>query len=58
MMSKKISRKPTKTVKVTCTKCGREIRVSKGSRCHREELCYACIGKKGKKDENRTDKMS
>ncbi|KKL65223.1 hypothetical protein LCGC14_2157130 [marine sediment metagenome] len=45
-MSKKTSRKPTKTVKVTCKECGREIRVSKGSRCHREELCYACISNK------------
>lgn len=42
-MSKKISRKPTKTVKVTCTKCGRVVRVSKGSNCHDLGLCYACI---------------
>ncbi len=47
----KISRKSTKTVKVTCRKCGRVVRVSKGSECHREELCYACISKEGKKDE-------
>ena len=40
-----MSKKKTKTVKVTCKECGREIRVSKGSRCHREELCYACISK-------------
>ncbi len=43
-MSKKVSRKPTKTVKVTCQKCGREVRVSKDSNCHDLKLCYACIG--------------
>ncbi len=50
-MSKKVSRKPTKTVKVTCTKCGRVVRVSKGSRCHRRELCYACILNERKNDD-------
>ena len=44
-MSKKISRKKTKTVKFGCKECSREVRVSKGSRCHREELCYVCISK-------------
>ena len=47
-MSKKISRKPTKTVKVTCTECGRVVRVAKGSVCAMTELCYACVNKKGK----------
>lgn len=47
-MSKRISRKPTKTVKVTCTKCGRVVRVSKNSRCDREGLCYACLPKERK----------
>ncbi len=42
-MSKKISRKPTKTVQVTCSKCQRVVRVSKGSRCHTTGLCYACV---------------
>ncbi|KKL87413.1 hypothetical protein LCGC14_1934930 [marine sediment metagenome] len=41
-----MSKKKTKTVKVTCKECGREIRVSKGSRCHLTELCYSCIGNK------------
>ena len=50
-MSKKISRKPTKTVKVTCRKCGREVRVSKGSVCAMTELCYACVAKGGKNKE-------
>ena len=55
-MSKKTSRKPTKTVKVTCTECSREIRVSKGSRCHREELCYACISKEVEESNDSTGK--
>ena len=38
-----MSKKKTKTVKVTCRECGRVVRVSKGSQCHREQLCYACI---------------
>ena len=38
-----MAKKKTKTVKVTCTKCSRVVRVSKGSRCDREQLCYACI---------------
>ena len=45
-MSKKISRKKTKTVKVTCKDCGRVIRVSKGSVCDRGKICYACLDTK------------
>ena len=45
-MSKKISRKKTKTVKVTCKECGRVIRVSKGSVCDRGKICYACLDTK------------
>ncbi len=45
-MSKKISRKKTKTIKVTCKECGREVRVSKGSVCCRKEMCYACLDTK------------
>ena len=48
MSKKKTSRKPTKTVKFTCTHCKRVVRVSNKSRCHREELCYACIGNERK----------
>ncbi len=47
-MAKKISRKKTKTIKVTCRKCGRVVRVSKGSVCAMTELCYSCIDKKRK----------
>lgn len=50
-MSKKISQKKTKTIKVTCRDCSRVVRVSKGSVCALTELCYSCVGKKGKKDE-------
>ena len=46
-----MSKKKTKTVEVTCRKCSRVVRVSKGSVCAMTELCYACIGKEGKKDE-------
>ncbi len=53
MAKKKVSRKKTKTVKVTCTECGRVVRVSKGSTCHLTELCYACVAKKGKKEYGR-----
>ena len=50
-MAKKISRKKTKTVKVTCKDCGRVVRVSKGSVCAMTELCYSCISKKGKDEQ-------
>ncbi|KKK70166.1 hypothetical protein LCGC14_2926740 [marine sediment metagenome] len=45
-----MAKKKTKTVKVTCTKCGRVVRVANSSRCHREELCYACIDNERKED--------
>lgn len=46
-----MSKKKTKSVKVTCRECGRIVRVAKGSISALTELCYACISKKGKKDE-------
>jgi len=41
-----MSKKKTKTVKVTCLNCKRVVRGSKGSQCDRLGLCYACIEQK------------